>query len=310
MSTRSLTLAAALAAGIAFAWSPLASAQDAGAKDDALDKLLEKLDDSRPAPPPAAKPAGEASKPDETAKPDEAEAPKEEEEALSDKDKALDSLLEKLGETQEEAAPDEKGPPQPGADMPPTSLKPEEAIKLDKKDAALDEHLRDLTGRTRKPKNQQQKQGDGKGPLTEAIKKMDEAEQRLKKTDTGEQTRKTQGEIVKQLDSILEQIRNARSQQGQGKGKPLARLTQAGNQPGNQPGEQPGNTGAGVGPMRPAKPTAKSVLNNSKDTWGDLPPSLREEMENVFKEEALPGKQRLIDRYFLTVSKKSIAAKE
>jgi hypothetical protein len=295
-----------LVAGAALACSPLTNAQDAGAKDDALDKLLEKLDDSTPAPPPATKPADEA-KPAEAAAED-AEAP--EKPAVSEKDKALDSLLEKLGETTEEASPDEKGPAQPGAETPPTSLKPEEAIKLDKKDAELDEHLRDLTGRKQKPKNQQQKQGNGQGPLTEAIKKMDEAEQRLKKTDTGEQTRKTQGEIVKQLDTILEQIRNARAQQGQGKGKPLARLTQAGNKEGNQPGEQPGNTGAGVGPMRPARPTAKSVLNNNKDTWGDLPPSLREEMENVFKEEALPGKQRLIDRYFLTVSKKSIAAKE
>lgn len=302
MSMRYRIIASLLVAGAAFAWSPFANAQDAGPKDDALDKLLEKLDDSSPTPP-VAKPEAE------TAKAEEPEAPKEE---ISEKDKALDSLLEKLGETKEEASPDEKDaahPAGPGDEPPPSATKPGDPTKLGEKDAKLDEHLEEML-RIKKPKDQKQKPNDGKGPLTEAIKKMDEAEARLKKTDTGEQTRKTQGEIVKQLDSILEQIRKA-SSQGKGQGKPIARLTQAGNKPGEQPGgEQPGNTGAGVGAMKPARPTAKSILNNSKDTWGDLPPSLREEMENVFKEEALPGKQRLIDRYFLTVSKKSIAAKE
>jgi hypothetical protein len=309
MPKRFPTLAAMFVAGAAVAWSPFATAQDAVPKDDALDKLLEKLDDSTSTPPPAVKPAESGDAKAEDGKAPEPETPGE---AISEKDKALDSLLEKLGQTTEEASPDDDKdarPGGPGEGPPPTSLKPEEATKLDKKDAELDEHLRDLTGRKSKPKNQK-KQGDGQGPLSEAIKKMVEAEERLKKTDTGEQTRKTQGEIVKQLDSILEQLRKA-SGSGKGQGKPMARLTQAGNQPGDKPGgEQPGNTGAGVGAMKPAKPTAKSVLNNSKDTWGDLPPSLREEMENVFKEEALPGKQRLIDRYFLTVSKKSIAAKE
>jgi hypothetical protein len=55
----------------------------------------------------------------------------------------------------------------------------------------------------------------------------------------------------------------------------------------------------------PKKPTAKSVLAQSKDEWGHLPPELRGEMENVFKEDALPARKTLIDRYYISVTRKS-----
>ena len=55
----------------------------------------------------------------------------------------------------------------------------------------------------------------------------------------------------------------------------------------------------------PKKPDMKSVLARSKDEWGHLPPELRGEMENVFKEDALPSRKTLIDRYYISVTRKS-----
>lgn len=267
-------------------------------QDDALDRLLEKLD--RPADAPA----------DNDATPDE---PKSGEVAPEDRD--LDSLLEKLGETPEEAAP--RGKPQPPAEPPapgegdaPT---PPDATTLEGQEKSLDEHLEELLGRKKKkPEGDNAPQpggGDG-GPLTEAIKKMEEARKRLADSDTGQDTRKTQGEIVKELDQILQRLRQ---QQGNGQGSQLAKRSQQagqGNKPGGQPGDQPSNTGAGVGASTPKKATVGELLSGRKDTWGDLPPHLREEMENVFKEDMLPAKRELIMRYYSSVARKGRASGE
>ena len=286
---RKLVAAAAMLAVAAFFGVSGALAQDAGKdKDDALDKILEKLDE------PQTKPGA-----DDPAK------PKDE---VDPKDKELDSLLEKLGETKEEVAPEKPGAAAGPGDTPPAP-RPEgqkpEALEGKAKD--LDEHLEELTGRKRNDKKRpQQRPQDGQGPLTEVIKKMEDVERRLSKTDTGEQTRKTQGEIVKQLDKIMEQIRQASSQGGRGQ-RMSRQVRQAGNQ-GNQPGQNnPSNTGAGVGPMKPLTPDPRSSLARDKNIWGDLPPQLRQVMNNVFKEEPLTSKSDLISRYFLTLSKKSQA---
>jgi hypothetical protein len=267
-----------------------ALAQDP-AKDDALDKLLEKLD--KP------KAADARAKPQDGAKKDELDA----------KDKDLDSLLQKLGETEEKAAPRGKEQPKgsPDGSAPPKpGDKDTSGLKGQTKD--LDEHLEELTGRKKKKKDQQQQKPQDNSPLGEAIKKMDEVEKRLSKTDTGEETRKTQEQIVKRLDQILEELRQA-SAMAQGR-RMVRRVQQAGNRPGDQPqGDLAGNTGAGVGPSKPLRPNVKSSLANSKDAWGDLPPHLREEMENVFKEDMLPAKRRLIERYYSSLSKKSSQAR-
>jgi hypothetical protein len=282
-------------------WSSPALAQEP-AKDDELDKLLQKLD--TPKPPEDKK----DSAPADVKKKDEA---KEDEAKKGDgdaKDKDLDSLLEKLGETEEKPSP--RGRPQPNAGPddagslpPPKPGKPEPGGGLKGQSKDLDEHLEELTGRKKKKKSQEQQADQGNGPLNEAIKKMDEVQRRLSKTDTGEGTRKTQGEIVKQLDQILEQLRQA-ANQGQGR-KITRRVRQAGTKPGDSQDDMAGNTGSGVGPSKPLRPSAKSSLANSKDAWGDLPPQLREEMENVFKEDMLPAKRKLIERYYMSLSKKS-----
>jgi hypothetical protein len=304
--------AAALVA-LVLAWSAPSPAQDEPAKkDDALDRLLEKIEKSKPADKP------EAAKPDpakrDDAKPAEAKPkdPAKPGGEVDAKDKALDNLLEKLGQ-KEDTPVTANGPKSPEL-SPPTKPGEPKAGKLDGKSQDLDEHLEELLGRKKKKKDSQdqrgqgQGQGEGTGKLAEAIKKMREVEERLGKPDTGEDTRKKQGEIVQDLESILKQLRQG---QGQGRGR-IRMVRQAGNSNGQQPGQQnpQGNNANGVGPMRPSMPTGAHANLGDKNAWGNLPPELRTELENASSEEMLPSREELIRRYFLTVSKNKARARE
>ena len=93
--------------------------EPAAPKDDALDRLLEKIE--KPAPPPSAKPEAEPARGEAEKSKAEGEKPRGDGEKkpagdVAPKDQALDNLLEKLGESRDApAAPDERrGRPMPG----------------------------------------------------------------------------------------------------------------------------------------------------------------------------------------------------
>jgi hypothetical protein len=308
--TRSLGITIAVAALLCAgpALFAAASLDDAPKpKDEALSKLLEKLNGTGTDAPKGedaqAKPSSTGA--DDSPKSD-TPAPAKPSGDVAPKDKALDSLLEKLGETKDAPAPDDRrggpgGPPTPGEKPPGDKPEKTDPNSLTGKSKALDEHLEELTGK-RKKKNDQQP-GEGSGPLAKVIKEMREVEERLGKPDTGEETRKKQQEIVKNLDTLIQQMRKSQSQS---KGKKRRQIAM---KPGQQPGdenEDPGDNPAGVGAQKPMKPTTKHSLAGGKDIWGHLPEELRQEMDNVFKEESLEKKKELIDRYYLSVSKKAL----
>jgi hypothetical protein len=327
-----LSLAATCAS--ALLWASLGLAQDVSkSKDDALDKLLEKLDDSKspdnakPTPKPtddAAKPKDDAldkllEKIDDTKSPDKTKPSTKPGDGtpnsgdskpgggVAPKDKALDNLLEKLGETTDAPSPDDrpKGAPAPPADEPPPSKsdkpRPNE-LKGQEKD--LDQHLEELTGRKRKKKD-----GGGEGPLGQVIKEMREVEERLGKPDTGEDTRKKQAEIVKKLESVIEQLRQQSQSQSRGRTKRYL-VIKPGKQNGSNPnGQNPGAMSGNGLRAKPQKPQGKRSLAQGEE-WGHLPPELRQELDNIFKEEALPLKEDLIRRYYLSVSKKTLVRGE
>ena len=86
-------------------------------------------------------------------------------------------------------------------------------------------------------------------------------------------------------------------------------------QAGQKPGSQPGTTARRqrrAGPQRQAREAdgQAGARRGGKDEWGHLPDELRQEMENVFKEEYLPSKDDLIRRYYLSVAKKSLVREE
>ena len=281
------------------------------AKDDDLEGLLKKVEqgDKKPDPPkadsikPKAKPSAPVSPSDK---------PKTSGE-VSGKDKELDDLLGKIGATKDEPSPDEKKPPMPGGegdDKAKTSPDPSGGSKKPKdltgEAKALDEHLKELAGKREKKaqKGAQGKQRD-QGPLGDLVKQMREVEERLGKPDTGEQTREKQAEIVKKMDTMIEQMKQAKSQQQ------AMRQLRKGQKPGQgKPGDGQDNLADGPPSTRPEKPKGQSIVALDKDAWGHLPPELRSEMENVFKEDLLPARADLIKRYYIAVSRKSLAREE
>jgi hypothetical protein len=307
-------------------------AQDAGkTSDDALDSLLEKLADPKAEKPAASKsdkPKEKAAsdvakkkKPDPTPKPKQAPTPKPDAakpkpaapDELPTKDQELDDLLEKLGETKDAPTPEDPhkggGPGEEGKE-PSKSSTPDgsksPASKLGKGDKELDERLEELTGRKRK------KPGDNEqrpAAVNDIIKEMRDVEQRLGKPDTGDDTRTRQKQIVKRIETLIEEVRKSRSSM---RSMTMRRVRQQGRQPGDQQpgGEQQGAMAGGVGLQKPAKPTTQHSTANGKDIWGHLPPELRSEIENTFKEAALSSKQELVDRYYLSVGKGKLVREE
>jgi hypothetical protein len=287
--------------------------------DGALDDLLQELrkspnepnkkpdppaeDLKKPAKEPAQKPAEPSSKPTK-----DAAKPKA---ALESKDKALDDLLEKLGTVENEPTPEEpKRQPPPSEDKDATNKEKTPGDQPDQtkpnvgepsgRDRQLDEHLEELTGKRRKKNTREQEDG---GAMSEVIKEMRDVEQRLGQTDTGEETRQKQKRIVQKLETLIEQMR---STQSQSKSKQRQVAMRKGQQPGQNPGQDPGANAAGAPRSKPERPTGKSVLAGNKDEWGHLPPELRQELLNVFKEEALPSREELVRLYYLAVSKKRL----
>lgn len=264
------------------AWPGFAIGQD----DDALKKLLEKIEPNGPDAAEEPNPTADGSKPA----------------AEQKKDKGLDSMLEKLGIREERPETSGRVPKAGSPDPRPDSIKPE--------DQDLDAHLRRLIGRIDPKKDQdEEEQGQSGGPMAETMKKMREVEQRLTKLDTGEQTREEQQEIVKSLDQVLERIQKMRQEQRQQQSGEKDPTKMAGQQRGqqDQPGDPSSPEGGGAPPMKPKLPDQPTGLTSAKDTWGHLQGSMREVIDNVSRMMPLEGKKELVDRYFLSVAKRSVA---
>jgi hypothetical protein len=317
-------MAAATAGGRAWAQ------EAAKAKDEALDSLMKELRESEPAPTKSAKPNAQQTKKatgaqdkskdspkakatgDNDAKASAAKgerpsAPKSPDAAkLAPKDQAIDDLLGKLGESKDAPTaaeePRNRAPSQ-GPAEPSRGEKPD-AAKLGGKDKDLDERLEELTGRKKKrPSSDQERTG----PIGDMIKEMRDVEQRLGKPDAGDDTQKKQKQIVKRIETLIEQVR----QQGGSAGSmAMRRVRQPGQQPGQQDGDQTGAQARGAPPMKPAKPTSQHSTAGGKEVWGHLPPEMRAIMNNIFKETELDSKKELIDRYFLSVDKGKLVREE
>jgi hypothetical protein len=317
-STRSWIAATLTAAALGFGGASASLAQDKP-KDDELGKLLEKLDgkdnDKNQDKPTAESTKDKAPTPD---KPKEAgpDKPKEStpakaksSEPVAPKDQELDKLLEGLGQTKDTPAPEDKKPGGGSDDpMPPKADQPKpDELKGGEKD--LDKELERITGKKEKPKDKKDRKGEEDGPLGKVIKEMREVEERLGKPDTGEETRKKQTEIVKNLDDLIERMKNAPSQKD---GMRMIREgSKPGQQPGNQPGNQPGATADGAPQTKPTDPKKPPVaMGLDKDIWGTLPRSLREQMGNVMNEHPLPTRTELIKLYYKSLGQKSTNREE
>ncbi len=286
-------------------------------RDDPIDSILEKLSDSktgddkkadRPAAP-EKKASDKARSTDAGQKPGAAKgnadqpsksggAPK-----LDGQDQEVDDFLKKLGETVDTPAPDDpqrggspSGEKRESGGMP-KPQGPAEKNRLTARDKETDQHLEELTGRKRRRRQDDGQRGGAAGDL---IKEMRDIEQKLAKPDTGEKTREEQKQIVKRIETMIEQAQRS----GSSSMRMVARRRQ---QPGQKPGQQQGQTeGAmaqGPPPSKPLKPTNKHSSASGKNIWGHLPPEIRAEIDNMINEQPLASKEELIDRYYLSVGK-------
>ncbi len=136
---------------------------------------------------------------------------------------------------------------------------------------------------------------------------MRDVEQRLGKPDPSEDTQAKQKQIVKRIETLIEQVRQSGSSAGR---LTIRRRQQPGNQPGQQDGDPTGALARGAPPMKPQKPTSQHSTAGGKGVWGHLPDELRQVMENTFKEAELTSKAELIDKYFLSVNKGTLVREE
>jgi hypothetical protein len=225
---------------------------------------------------------------------------------VAPKDRELDALLEKLGATKDERAPEDRPRHQAGSDESKESPRPEKPApaKLGAKDKDIDQRLEELTGRKkRRPASDNERSG----PVGQIIKEMRDVEQRLGKPDTGDDTQSRQKQVVKRIETLIEQVRRSGSGAA---GLRIRTVRQSGPRPGAQPGDQTGAEARGAPPMKPFKPPSRHVNAGGKDVWGHLPPELRTEMENSFGEIELSSKRELINRYFLSIGKGKLVREE
>jgi hypothetical protein len=226
--------------------------------------------------------------------------------AVAPKDQEVDDLLEKLGETKDVPAPDDR-PRNPGAGHEPEEpSRPDKRAepKLGEKDKTIDERLEEYTGRKKKKPADDEKR---KGPIGEIIKEMRDVEKRLGKPDPSEDTQNKQKQIVKRIETLIEQARQSGSSAGR---FVMRKVRQPGQQGGQDQGDEPGALARGAPAMKPAKPSSKHSTAGGRDIWGHLPAELREVMENSFKEMELSSKAEMISRYFLSINKGKLVREE
>ena len=231
--------------------------------------------------------------------------------ALTGKDQEVDELLQKLGETTETPAPDDR--PRGGAGRgekaegqgPAQPPDKNDRNRLSGKDKETDEHLEELTGRRKRKKDDNEERS---GPAGQIIKEMRDIEQKLNKPDTGEGTREEQKKVVKRIETLIEEMKQS-GQSGMGR-MTIRRVRRPGQQPGQQPGSNEGAQARGAPLQKPLRPTTKHSTAGGKDIWGHLPEELRAEIENMINELPLSTKEALIDRYYLSVGKGKLVREE
>jgi hypothetical protein len=228
---------------------------------------------------------------------------------VAPKDQELDELLQKLGQTKETPAPDDRPrsagmPGQTTDGQRPSRPERPDAKRLGGKDKEIDERLEELTGRRKRRKGDD---GQRSGEVGQIIKEMRDVEEKLGKPDTGEVTRQEQKQIVRRIQTLIEQA----SRSGGSMGRMVLRTVR---RPGRNQGQDQGSTtGAmarGAPATRPRRPTSQHANPGGRDIWGHLPPELRQEIENQFNEQPLTSKRELIDRYYLSVGKGKLVREE
>jgi hypothetical protein len=155
--------------------------------------------------------------------------------------------------------------------------------------------------------------------LLRVSQNMHLAEERLGRRDPGENTRQIQRDVLKDLDSLIEQAKRQQRQQTQnasGSFRPRDhRREMAGNQERRQGRRQPKSesmprpqqqqtANAGGGSDKEKSKAMNKIADLYKGVWGHLPETLRQEMDQYAKEHFIPKYGDLLKQYYATIAEK------
>lgn len=173
------------------------------------------------------------------------------------------------------------------------------------------------------------REDEAKKTLERIAENIRASEDRLAKKDINEGTRQVQTDIVKDLDSLINQMEQQQSGGGgsSSSSRQQAKGNQKGNPQGGKGGKQKGNqnqqaNGGQKNGEKPGQPNKGQGENPGKggdgatgkmnkiddifkgDAWGHLPKKLRMEMDAYGREQFMAKYQDLLRQYYATIAEK------
>jgi type IV secretory pathway VirB10-like protein len=177
-------------------------------------------------------------------------------------------------------------------------------------------------------------QADNEKEILERIgKNLRESTERLERKDTGEGTRQAQRDVVKDLDALIAHNRKQQQQQQQqdqpsnpgASGRKSKDQRQASGQSSRPPRERknrPGNPRRQSNPSTQANKSnrggagktssgeATKTAESQKERWGELPETLRMEMDAYSRERFMSRYSELLKQYYSTIAERGRRGKE
>ncbi|MBT4865806.1 MAG: hypothetical protein HON53_11925 [Planctomycetaceae bacterium] len=159
-------------------------------------------------------------------------------------------------------------------------------------------------------------------PLEQAIRAMREAQKRIDGKDAGLKTRELQQDVVKNLEQLIEAVKQQAQSSPSGGKSPKPQdgdPKQKGSKPPEPAETQPGDNGKtrkdkspeSTDKARDAENRQLAPLSSGRmvrDVWGHLPPTLRQKLLNVYEDKYLPKYDDLVRRYFESLAEEGRTA--
>ena len=228
-----------------------------------------------------------------------------------------DELLEGLGDPELEALGDKKQDEKPARKDDAQPKSPAAKGKAPAGGDLDDELLKGLgEGEDIEPGGKPGKAAAGDAtdnPLADLGRQMREVESRIAQTRSDEETQKLQERIASDLQKLIKELqrrkKSSSSSSSSNKNQQTAEREKV---------DQPESAGAGqqaasdspakestdlLKDRQSEKPETAQMDEALKDIWGQLPPHLRQQMEQYAKEELLPKYELLIEEYFRALAK-------
>ena len=159
----------------------------------------------------------------------------------------------------------------------------------------------------------------GTGLLREVADAMERVRGRLRQRDLSGQTRQMQTGIVGSFNELIKQLKKQKQQQQQqgggqkqqqkqqqqkpGQPKPNSQQKPGSGKPSGKPSNSPAkDSSSRLGKAETAEATAAERDRMMQEAWGNLPASVRQQMQSARPEKFLPGYSRMIEEYFKRLS--------